>query len=233
MINAIISLFGILILWTLWQILMKKYAVEKFRDELFWIRDELFDLAAKGQDFKFDSPLYQELEKIINGTIRFAHTIDYINFRVFNALLRFKRIEIQKNESKLRKRIEQLIENVENIELRNNIRDLKKRYDVQIIKYIIKKSLYLSAIVMISFFIFMIVEYFRNVEYFRKRRKDDAVFASRITGLKVGADSVFAAASSAGHEKVKIVEASKQTIKNMLSKTARDYELQAVLAPAA
>lgn len=60
-------LFAILTLF-LW----REYRIERFRQRIFQIRDELFDFAADGH-LTFDDPAYGALRSSMNSMIRFAH----------------------------------------------------------------------------------------------------------------------------------------------------------------
>lgn len=48
------------------------YRIDLFRQEIFSLRDELFDLAADGQ-IGFDNPAYLKLRRLMNKTARFGH----------------------------------------------------------------------------------------------------------------------------------------------------------------
>lgn len=56
-----------------------------FRQEMFELRDELFDFAAQGQ-IGFDDPAYTLLRQLMNGFIRYAHNLT--PFRVLFSFLR-------------------------------------------------------------------------------------------------------------------------------------------------
>jgi hypothetical protein len=72
--EQIMSLLGLIALWVFWYYLWKPQRVDAFRQELFDLRTELFDLAAS-RVVSFDHPAYTELRLMINGVIRFAHQI--------------------------------------------------------------------------------------------------------------------------------------------------------------
>ncbi len=52
------------------------YRIDRFRQDLFTIRDRLFDLAADGQ-IQFDHTAYGLVRITINGYIRFAHRVRF------------------------------------------------------------------------------------------------------------------------------------------------------------
>lgn len=70
--EQIMSLLGLIALWAFWYYLWKPQRVDIFRQKLFALRSDLFDLATKGT-VPFDHPAYTQLRLMINGLIRFAH----------------------------------------------------------------------------------------------------------------------------------------------------------------
>ena len=76
------SLIG---LFALWFFCWRRYALDKFRQELFAVRDELFDVALRHREdgFSFDSPAYGTLRRQIHASIRFAHRVNMIQVLLF------------------------------------------------------------------------------------------------------------------------------------------------------
>jgi len=74
--ERIIGLVGLAGIWFLWYYFLKPQRVDSFREELFALRERLFDLAADGV-VSFDHPAYAQLRLLINGMIRFAHRITF------------------------------------------------------------------------------------------------------------------------------------------------------------
>lgn len=72
-INSVISLFLILILVFYFH---REYRVSKLRQDLFELRDSLFDEAING-NIKFSSKSYIATRLMINGMIRFSHNISF------------------------------------------------------------------------------------------------------------------------------------------------------------
>jgi hypothetical protein len=54
--------------------LFKKLRIDEFRQEVFYVRDELFDFAADG-NIDFNHPAYVTLRSMMNGYIRFSHRL--------------------------------------------------------------------------------------------------------------------------------------------------------------
>jgi len=62
--------------WYLYSVLYASYRLDKFRQELFEIRDVLFKDAENG-NIDFDSAAYGRTRETLNGMIRFAHRITF------------------------------------------------------------------------------------------------------------------------------------------------------------
>ena len=63
------------LLWWLWQ-LYRDYNVDRTRQRLFAVRDELFLQAAAG-DIPMDSEAHRITRKLANGSIRFCHRLSF------------------------------------------------------------------------------------------------------------------------------------------------------------
>jgi hypothetical protein len=74
--EQIMSLLGLIALWAFWYYLWKPQRVDIFRQKLFALRSDLFDLAANGT-VPFDHPGYTQLRLLINGLIQFAHRASF------------------------------------------------------------------------------------------------------------------------------------------------------------
>lgn len=75
-----VSLLGLIWLW-LW--LFPDYFVDRFRQQLFALRDQLFDCAADGV-VPFDHKAYGLLRSTMNGLIRFGHKLDIMQVVIFS-----------------------------------------------------------------------------------------------------------------------------------------------------
>jgi hypothetical protein len=67
---------GLYLLWFLAFFCWRSYRLDALRDELFQVRNELFDYAATGA-VSFDDPAYWLLRQRLNGLLRFAHTVSF------------------------------------------------------------------------------------------------------------------------------------------------------------
>ena len=72
-----IDLLALSLLWILFFKLYRDYRLDCFRQKLFALRDELFDLAARG-DITFDDPAYGMLCGTVNGNIQFGHKFGFL-----------------------------------------------------------------------------------------------------------------------------------------------------------
>jgi hypothetical protein len=64
--------------------------LDAFRQEMFTVRDELFDYAASGK-IEFDSSAYRLLRQMMNGYIRYGHQLTF--FRINLTMLRIKLLD--------------------------------------------------------------------------------------------------------------------------------------------
>ena len=71
-VSVVHFVFGALCLFVLWHLGIRPYLLDRFREELFIIRDDLFDYAAEGH-IDFDDPNYGAVREWLNGSIRLAH----------------------------------------------------------------------------------------------------------------------------------------------------------------
>jgi len=77
--STTISLFGIVVL-VFW--LYREFRIDKFRQQMFALRDEFFDFARDG-GIAFDDPAYGVLRSTMNGYIRFGHRLSLLHALVF------------------------------------------------------------------------------------------------------------------------------------------------------
>lgn len=79
------TVIGILALSALWSFCWRQYALDKFRQELFAARDQLFDVALRNQNkgFGFNCPAYGQIRRQIHASIRYAHRVNMAQVLVF------------------------------------------------------------------------------------------------------------------------------------------------------
>jgi len=77
--TALQSIISLSIILFLVLALFNQYRVDALRQELFEIRDRLFDEAAKG-NIAFGSHAYRATRTVLNGLLRFGHRISLLRF---------------------------------------------------------------------------------------------------------------------------------------------------------
>ena len=82
--QSLISLM-LLVVFLFW--IYRDYRIDKFRQNLFALRDEFFEEAARGK-LRFDDPAYGVLRSTMNGAIRFAHRFNLSHSLLFLFLAR-------------------------------------------------------------------------------------------------------------------------------------------------
>ena len=70
--------------WFFWFQVWIPYRIDTYRQDLFALRDELFQLASD-KNIPYNDPVYSDLRNFINGIIRFAHRVTFT--RVFFGFL--------------------------------------------------------------------------------------------------------------------------------------------------
>ena len=84
---VISSLISILFLLVLFLWLIPGYRVDLFRQQMFALRDELFDEARKG-NISFSDPAYGMLRSSMNGFIQFGHRLNVWQVMLLNFIAR-------------------------------------------------------------------------------------------------------------------------------------------------
>lgn len=119
----------------LWFVGWKRYRLDLFRQELFAIRDELFDLANAGA-LSFEDPVYGGLRQLINSMIRFGHRINFIQLLCVSVFASDPPAEMHEPYLAWRARVDAL----ESAELKKKIKELHGRVIVQMVEKIVSTS---------------------------------------------------------------------------------------------
>ena len=79
------ALIGMILLGLIWTFGWRRWAIDAYRQDLFALRDRLFDLADSAEDphFTFSSPAYGRLRFQFNGAIRLAHRVSMVQLFLF------------------------------------------------------------------------------------------------------------------------------------------------------
>ena len=84
--NSIYSSISLMLIFWLAFFLYQSYRVDKLRQDLFKIRDQLFDDVLDGK-IKFDDSAYIVSRQLVNGMIRFAHRLSIPSMLAFAVLM--------------------------------------------------------------------------------------------------------------------------------------------------
>lgn len=134
------------LLWILFFWMYRSYRLDAFRQELFAIRDELFDLASAGE-IGFDDRVYQMLRGSLNWNIQFGHKtgfLDLVCHYIFVGKNEYEDAQVSKYCEAWKTAVESLTP-----ESRKKVEALRSRSHVAVFKQII----FTSAILMFSLFL--------------------------------------------------------------------------------
>ncbi|WP_000898224.1 hypothetical protein [Leptospira interrogans] len=128
------------LLFFFWNALWKGYMVDRTREDLFKLRDRLFDLGRQ-IGINFSDPAYQSFEAIINGTIRFTHRISFLRYLIFVFLVNLfmSRYEVF---SSLRLELDQGFKKLDPV-AQANFKPLLEEYERIVISHLVFKSFFL------------------------------------------------------------------------------------------
>jgi hypothetical protein len=119
--TSILALAGIVYLF-FWA--YRKYRTELFRQEMFILRDQLFDEAANGL-INFEHPAYGMLRSTMNGFIRFAHKPLALS-AIFStaAIMQYEKVSKTSFDMRLTQKLEDLP-----LDVRHRVMHYKSRMD--------------------------------------------------------------------------------------------------------
>lgn len=132
-------------------ILRRMYREDRFRQNMFALRDELFDYALSGK-ISFDHPAYTILRTSMNGMIRFAHRVTLTHMLTAYGLKRAMGTDllIQNHQ----RHLEDSFNQVANLETRLRLREIHVRMQALLAEHLVKSSLVvfvaLSIIILIA-----------------------------------------------------------------------------------
>jgi len=121
---AVQSILSLIVLAFIVCKLWPEQRVDLFRQQMFALRDELFDFAADGK-VGFEEPAYRQLRALMNGLIRYAHNIT--PFRTLLAYLRWKTLTLQERDRQWAIAWQRAVNNVENPETRKSLEEFHSR----------------------------------------------------------------------------------------------------------
>jgi hypothetical protein len=163
------SLFSIAGLWWLLFWLYRDQRIDRFRQEVFDLRDNLFDLAVAGA-VRFDDPAYGMLRSTMNGFIRFGHRISLLQFLLF-AFLRESGDLMRSGrwfEEHWKTHVAGLVP-----EVRDTLERLRLRLDLAVLKHVVLSSPLLVVSLVIPLAFWLLAEYFSTAMTAQLRRPLD------------------------------------------------------------
>jgi len=128
--------FALALLWVLIFVCWKNYRVDQLRQNLFALRDDLFDFALTGA-VAFDHPAYGKLRTTINGMIRFAHRIAFP--RILLAVLT-ERIWHDPSKRTPFEEWQEAVDTIRSTEVQERLRELHQRMYVLVVGHMISRS---------------------------------------------------------------------------------------------
>ena len=140
---------NILLLLAFWQYLWRPYSVDVFRQNLFTLRNELFDLAASGETgLGFTSKEYILLRRWIHSTIRLAEAVEFV--RLFIPVLLVRDQEEPKNS------LVDAIDSAQDDELKAKLNVIRAKCGLEMFMHLLRTSpLMWVAALIIGFFVFV------------------------------------------------------------------------------
>lgn len=138
---ALSSLLSITGIWLLLFWLYRDYCVDKFRQEMFALRDELFDLGRAGT-VSYSHPAYGLLRSTMNGFIRFGHRFTLLHALAITLIAR-ERVD-EKAEDSFPARWEKSTRDL-SPEALEVLRRYRMRMHVLVLKHVLRSSPILVA----------------------------------------------------------------------------------------
>jgi len=132
-----------LVAWVFYFWIYQEYRVDKTRQEIFAIRDELFDFAAAGNIY-FNHPSYVMLRTTMNGMIRFTHRVNLIMV-IMLILMNLKTVEAKAF-------VESYDESVASLDssTRDKLNNYLGRMNWAIVNHLIRSSIILMFFVVLA-----------------------------------------------------------------------------------
>jgi hypothetical protein len=154
MVEIVVCLIFLLVLFLR---LLPAYRLDSFRQNVFALRDELFDYAAAG-NISFNDPAYRLLRQSMNGFIRYAHQLS-----LFRLVFTFE-IWKYRHEKSWADSWEKALKNVNRLEVRRKLNEFHERSLVLVMDRIVTGSPILILALAFTFLIFTLHQGFKNLK---------------------------------------------------------------------
>ena len=126
--------------------LWPEHRCDAFRQQMFTVRDELFDYAAAG-NIGFDDPAYLLLRRSMNGFIRYAHQLTF--FRLCLTLVGW-RILGQKPDLKWAREWEAALKRIKSPDVEKSLREFHTRTIMLVVKRLVSGSPVLLGVLLVT-----------------------------------------------------------------------------------
>jgi hypothetical protein len=145
--NEIVGVIRVLVAFvSLWFLARcwRSYRVDRFREDLFELRNQLFDFAAAG-GIDFDHPAYGRLRVTMNSMIRFAHKVSFLRLVLTWAFLPYEPEGIQNHFKSWLKAVDSL----ESKSARRELLEFHGKMIGLMVVHIVRGSLFLACLFVI------------------------------------------------------------------------------------
>lgn len=157
-IQVLVNLFSLALLVVTWRFVWLPFATRRFRQDLFDLRDSLFDKVASGETtLTFDSKAYCDLRNDLNTMIRFANRLGFVRLLFVGRFFRAERSAARAKAAEARKNLSE--------EERNLVTDIDRQQSRIIFRYYLHASLLLwCLLIVVATFALIIaaIEYLRT-----------------------------------------------------------------------
>lgn len=145
--KSLASLITIAIAFVFFYWVWRQYAIDVMRQQLFELRDQLFDLATEGKLHR-EGDTYKTLRKIFNANVRFAHEMDWVHMFVFYLMAIMKRKgAIFRNAM----HVAHLVTSIEDAKTRSEVQKLMLKMHLVVAWHVYRTSLVLLLFTPIVF----------------------------------------------------------------------------------
>jgi hypothetical protein len=180
---------NLILLWILFFWLYRDYRLQYFRQQLFALRDELFDMALSNE-LRFDDPAYGQLRSTINGTIQYGHQLGFLQLVCLWWFTNSDPVRIQ-NANRYKERWEAACNEL-SPSAQKNIQAMRQRLHFLILQQVVFTSFVLFA----TLFAFVLAVLLHYVQRSMLRRFKSLLTATRIHDLVNALDSAAALRAS-------------------------------------
>jgi len=133
------SLVSLLLIIVLYFVLYRRYALDNYRDQIFKVREALFDLAMDNKSLSFRSEVYRNFEILLNNNIRFAHRISFLGAVLFNIMNRI-RYPSSNVQSKVAADFLKQVSEMRPSDAKTRIMQLQAAFETQTILFLLRTS---------------------------------------------------------------------------------------------